>query len=57
VPKLDRNLERDRNSVAALNRSGWAVRIVWECQVDNDLRRLLAELQVLRDHARSDRTR
>lgn len=55
--KLDKNLERDRDSVAALNRSGWAVKIVWECQVDNDMGLLLGELQVLRDQARSDRMR
>ncbi|MFL6725885.1 MAG: very short patch repair endonuclease [Sphingomicrobium sp.] len=57
IAKLDRNLERDRDSVAALDRSGWTVRTVWECQVENDTSELLAELQGLRDQRRSDRTR
>jgi len=29
--KLDRNIERDRKVVAALERAGWRVLIVWEC--------------------------
>lgn len=55
--KLDRNLARDREAVAALTRSGWSVRTVWECQIDEDTIQLLAELQRLKTYVRSDRTR
>lgn len=32
VPKLDRNKERDAESVAELEMQGWRVFIVWECE-------------------------
>lgn len=31
--KLDRNVERDRESIAALEEDGWQVLVVWECQI------------------------
>jgi DNA mismatch endonuclease (patch repair protein) len=55
--KLDRNLSRDRDAAAALVKSGWVVRTVWECQVAEDTRRLLQQLVRRRNQARSDRTR
>jgi DNA mismatch endonuclease (patch repair protein) len=30
--KLLRNMERDRQSVAALKKAGWKVLVIWECQ-------------------------
>lgn len=33
VPKLKRNVERDRASVRKLRRLGWRVLTVWECQI------------------------
>ena len=32
VPKLLRNVERDRTAAAALQRAGWRVFITWECE-------------------------
>ncbi|HMM05939.1 MAG TPA: very short patch repair endonuclease [Clostridiales bacterium] len=30
--KLNRTLERDKNSVAALEQMGWQVMVIWECE-------------------------
>lgn len=32
-PKMDRNVERDQKNLALLNEAGWAVLIVWECEL------------------------
>jgi DNA mismatch endonuclease, patch repair protein len=32
-PKLERNRTRDLRSLRALRRAGWAVMIVWECEI------------------------
>lgn len=31
--KLDRNTERDRKAIAALEEMGWRVLVLWECEV------------------------
>jgi DNA mismatch endonuclease (patch repair protein) len=33
TPKLQRNVERDRANIQALESDGWTVMVVWECQV------------------------
>ena len=33
--KLDENIKRDCNNLASLEKAGWTVRIVWECQTKN----------------------
>lgn len=35
LPKLERNVERDRKAVRALRSNGWKVLIVWECETKN----------------------
>lgn len=37
MPKLDRNVARDKSHRAALEESGWSVMTVWECEVASDL--------------------
>ena len=32
VPKLKRNLERDRQHLQALHKAGWRTLIIWECE-------------------------
>jgi DNA mismatch endonuclease (patch repair protein) len=32
-PKLERNRERDKETMRQLKRDGWKVLVVWECQV------------------------
>ena len=43
IPKLDRNKQRDAESLALLQQLGWTVLTVWECQV-TDQARLKSEL-------------
>lgn len=43
LPKLRRNVERDRRSIRALRKQGWRVLVVWECQT-RDIDRLRARL-------------
>jgi DNA mismatch endonuclease (patch repair protein) len=33
LPKLERNVSRDRESQRALRQDGWEVLVVWECEV------------------------
>ena len=43
IPKLARNVERDRENVYALRRLGWKSIVIWECELRNvdSLRRKL----------------
>jgi len=43
LPKLRRNVERDRRILRALRREGWRVLVVWECQT-RDVERLRRRL-------------
>ena len=36
--KIDRNMERDRKNINLLERAGWRVLIVWECQLKKSRR-------------------
>lgn len=36
TPKLDRNVERDAQHVAALQRDGWEVLTVWDCETADE---------------------
>jgi DNA mismatch endonuclease (patch repair protein) len=44
LPKLTRNQERDRSSLAALATLGWDTLVVWECELEN-VESLRAKLQ------------
>jgi DNA mismatch endonuclease (patch repair protein) len=33
IPKLERNVERDRQTGSQLRRTGWRVLTVWECEI------------------------
>ena len=35
TPKLERNKERDAHNIAELERLGWHVLVVWECELRN----------------------
>ncbi len=49
LPKLARNVERDRRNMAALRRRGWRVSVVWECRLlrdpERELKRILSFLR------------
>lgn len=49
-PKIRRNVERDKNNIELLQKEGWQVLIVWECElkkktIEERLSRLCLELQ------------
>lgn len=54
--KLDSNLERDHEAIAALQASGWEVRVVWECDLAGSAEALATELAERRQ-ARSESAR
>lgn len=33
IPKLTRNIERDRENIVNLTHDGWSVLVVWECEL------------------------
>ena len=35
VPKLRRNVERDRDSIAKIEEMGWQALVIWECELRN----------------------
>nr|WP_232467831.1 very short patch repair endonuclease [Bordetella genomosp. 9] len=35
LPKLERNMERDRSALAQLMDAGWDVLVMWECEIKN----------------------
>lgn len=47
LDKFEANVERDRRQVAALQKAGWRVLVVWECLLrSNDLSDLIADIGV-----------
>lgn len=52
--KFDENVTRDRRNVAALQKSGWRVLCVWECET-RDLEALEHQLQSFLETAEQDR--
>ena len=34
ISKFERNVERDRRNVEALEADGWRVHVIWECQLN-----------------------
>ena len=36
IPKINRTAERDRKNHAEMNRLGWTVIVVWECELKKD---------------------
>lgn len=45
LPKLARNVERDRANQQALEAAGWRVIVVWECQLPDRLQYLAHEVR------------
>ena len=42
--KMEENRERDRRNVQQLHATGWRAVVIWECEVDAGIARLLDEL-------------
>jgi DNA mismatch endonuclease (patch repair protein) len=52
LAKLNGNVERDERNAAALEKQGWKVLTIWECEIDNEVRlskRLLKLIPRLRN--------
>ena len=45
--KLARNVERDCSACSQLESLGWQCRVIWECELDNGISDILAELKDL----------
>ncbi|HDO7865843.1 TPA: DNA mismatch endonuclease Vsr [Legionella pneumophila] len=45
--KIERNKNRDKNNIEKLNKSGWRVFVVWECEIKNEgfLTKLLDDIK------------
>lgn len=37
VPKIKRNIERDKNNIMSLESMGWKVIVIWECELKNKI--------------------
>lgn len=48
VPKLSRNVQRDREHRTALRRLGWSSLVVWECEIKNEQKVTAQLLKFLR---------
>jgi len=42
--KFDRNLQRDREIVCELEKLGWHVYVIWECQIEDNLDGVIGNL-------------
>lgn len=43
--KLDKNVERDRLHAIQLKKMGWKVLVVWECEVEKKLDKIIKKIQ------------
>lgn len=56
LPKLRRNVQRDKHAVRSLRQAGWRVLVVWECQTRDRLRlreKLMKFLSAVKRHKSS----
>ena len=37
LPKIKRNIERDKNNIMSLESMGWKVIVIWECELKNKI--------------------
>ena len=47
--KINQNIERDQRATTALKRAGWNVQILWTCELENGIVRLLKVLRKQRN--------
>lgn len=43
--KLSRNIQRDREVLAALRKLGWQTSVVWECEINQSTAKVLQKLK------------
>jgi len=44
IPKLKQNKERDRLNDKKLKKLGWKIIVIWECKLQNELKRLIKKI-------------
>lgn len=44
--KFDANIERDKQKTLELERLGWKVKVVWECQLKNELDKITQDIRL-----------
>jgi len=47
--KFERNTERDKRKLAALEEAGWRTLVVWECEMKNELQGVLDSIRKVYD--------
>ena len=47
--KIERNVERDRANLKALEEMGWLPIVIWECELENGTTELIETLQMRRE--------
>ncbi len=57
LPKLARNVERDKATVKALRALGWRVRVVWECEIASASTLAIAAKKIENDLCRAGQPR
>lgn len=39
IPKIENNIERDARKIDELERSGWHVIVIWQCEINTIVKR------------------
>lgn len=47
LPKLEKNVERDKRAVQSLKRAGYKVLIIWEHEIKSNFKKIIRKLQKL----------
>ena len=47
--KLSRNIQRDSEVLAALRKLGWETAVVWECEINQGISKVLQKLKLFLD--------
>lgn len=47
IPKIERNILRDKNNNKALRKNGWKVIRFWECQINKDVEKCITQIKKL----------
>ena len=58
-PKILRNVERDQNNIDLLQKAGWTVIVVWECELKKEVEMRLNVLydEIRKSYAKTDNKR
>lgn len=43
--KLSKNIERDKRNINALEEAGWRVLVIWECEIEKNIEKVIHEFE------------